>query len=287
MRSSCRRSEWMLVAAHAAARDGAREAVGVELALHEHEHRAHRLAAQQRREERRLSLLRHRIDALRDAARRLLRADDDDDRVVEDVVGELADVGRHRRREHQRLPSLRQRGQDAADVGQEAHVEHAVGLVEHQHLERGEVDVAEAHVVEEPAGRRDHDLRPGAERALLRPHVDAADDRHRRDADVVAERQRLLVDLQRQLARRRQDERAAASRATARRAGAAGSAAGTRRSCRCRSRRSRSGRGRRARPGWPPPGSASAGCTPCPATASVSGGMRWNSLREDVRRARG
>ena len=52
-------------------------------------------------------------------------------------------------------------------------------------------------------GRRDDDLGAGAERALLRPHVDAADHRDRRDADVVAERQRLLVDLHRELARRR------------------------------------------------------------------------------------
>ena len=89
------------------------------------------------------------------------------------VVGELADRGRHRRREHQRLALGRQRREDAADVGQEAHVEHAVGLVEHQDLEAGEIDVAEAHVVEQAARRRDHDLGPGAQRPLLRPHVDA------------------------------------------------------------------------------------------------------------------
>ena len=134
--------------------------------------------------------------------------DHDDHRIAQDVVGQLADLGRHGRREHERLPLDRQRVEDAADVGQEAHVEHPVGLVEHEHLERRVVDVAEAHVVEEPSGRRDDDLRAGAQRALLRAHVDAAHDGHRREPDVVAERQRLLVDLQRQLARRREDERA-------------------------------------------------------------------------------
>jgi hypothetical protein len=95
-----------------------------------------------------------------------------------------------------------ERVQYAADVGQEAHVEHPVGLVQHQHLERRVVDVAEAHVVEEPPGRRHDDLRAASERALLGTHLDPAHHGHRRQADVVAERQRLLVDLQGQLARR-------------------------------------------------------------------------------------
>ena len=195
--------------ADAAARDGACEAVGVDLALHEHEYRTHALALEERGEERRLAHLRDRIDALHDAARRPLRADHDRHRIAQDVLRELADLRRHRRREHQRLPLRRERAQDAADVGEEAHVEHAVSLVEDEHLERAEIDVVEAHVIKEPPRRRDDDLGAGAERALLRPHVDAADDRYRREPDVVAERERLLVDLQRQLTRRRENERVA------------------------------------------------------------------------------
>ena len=41
--------------------------------------------------------------------------------------------------------------QDPADVGQEAHVEHPVGLVEHQVLDAGELRVGRAEVVEQPA----------------------------------------------------------------------------------------------------------------------------------------
>ena len=37
--------------------------------------------------------------------------------------------------EAQRLPSLRQQRDDAADRGQESHVEHAVGFVEDQDLD--------------------------------------------------------------------------------------------------------------------------------------------------------
>ena len=54
-------------------------------------------------------------------------------RVVHVLVGELHDPGRQRRREQQ-VDALVGRGhpaQQVADVGDEAEVEHAVGLVEH------------------------------------------------------------------------------------------------------------------------------------------------------------
>jgi len=57
-------------------------------------------------------------------------------------------------------------------------------------------------VVEEPPGRRHDDLRAAAERALLHAHLDAANHGHPGQPDVVAERQRLLVGLQGQLAGR-------------------------------------------------------------------------------------
>ena len=59
--------------AHAAAGDRARELVGVALPLDEDEHGMHRFAPQQRREERPLPRLCHRIDALHDAAQPLLQ----------------------------------------------------------------------------------------------------------------------------------------------------------------------------------------------------------------------
>ncbi len=58
---------------------------------------------------------------------------------------------RHRRAEEERLPPRRDVAQHAADVGQEAHVEHAVGLVEHEVLEPGELRVGHAEVVEQAA----------------------------------------------------------------------------------------------------------------------------------------
>ena len=191
---------------HAAAGDRACELVGIAFPLHEDQHGGHCFPPQQGGEELGLPRLRHRVDALHDAAGRLLRAHHHDDGIAQDVVRERADIGGHRRREHERLSFDRERPEDPADVGKKAHVEHPVRLVEHDDLERGIVDVAEPHVVQEPARRRDDDLGAGAKRPLLRAHVYAAHYGDRREPDVVPERQRLLVDLHGQLARRRKNE---------------------------------------------------------------------------------
>ena len=57
----------------------------------------------------------------------------------------------------------RQQVHDAAHVGPEAHVEHAVGLVEHQHLDLGEVHVAALMEVEQTARGRDEEVDAAAQ----------------------------------------------------------------------------------------------------------------------------
>ncbi len=83
-----------------------------------------------------------RIEGVRDGLGRRDHADLDGDRVVQDAVRQPADVLRHGGREEQRLALRRHLLEDAADVGQEAHVAHAVGLVQHQHLDLRQVDAA-------------------------------------------------------------------------------------------------------------------------------------------------
>jgi len=51
-------------------------------------------------------------------------------RLVKQAVGQLADLVRERGREEQVLTPRRQQGEDPANVANEAHVQHAVGLVE-------------------------------------------------------------------------------------------------------------------------------------------------------------
>ena len=127
---------------------------------------------------------------------------------LQHLVRQRRDLARHRRAEEQRLALRGQLPQHPADVRQEAHVEHAVGLVEHEDLEPGEARVGEAQVIEQPARRGDDHVDAAAERVLLRAHAHAAV--HRRARDRRVDRQLLEVrqDLGGQFARRRQHQRA-------------------------------------------------------------------------------
>jgi hypothetical protein len=123
---------------------------------------------------------------------------------------ELLDLAGERRREQQVLPlgGHGHQRHDALDVRDEAHVEHAVGFVEHEDLDLAQVDALLLDVVEEPAGRRDEDLDAGAHDRELLLDVDAAEHAGRPDARVLAVGLDRLLDLDRQLARRREDQRA-------------------------------------------------------------------------------
>ena len=105
------------------------------------------------------------VDALLDRFGRGVAARDLDElRLVQELVGELLDLGGERRREQQVLPLRGGRHQrhDALDVGDEPHVEHAVGFVEHEDLDLRQVDAALLDVVEQAARRRDEDFDAGA-----------------------------------------------------------------------------------------------------------------------------
>jgi hypothetical protein len=72
---------------------------------------------------------------LRDAGRRhRLALDVDPDRLVQHFPREIGNRSRHRGAEKQRLAPFRQMAQHAADVGQKAHVQHPIGLVQHEDL---------------------------------------------------------------------------------------------------------------------------------------------------------
>ena len=81
--------------------------------------------------------------------------------IFEEGVDQALDLRRHGGREEQRLPARRQQLADALDVGDEAHVEHAVGFVDHQDLDAGQQDLAAPEVIEQAPRRGDQ-------------HVDAA-----------------------------------------------------------------------------------------------------------------
>ena len=118
------------------------------------------------------------------------------------------DPRRHRRRKERRLPRRRRGLEDDIEVLGEPHVEHLVGLVEHQQLDRIELQRPPFQMIERAARRGDHDMGAAFEGADLLMHRRAAVKGQHRKADAL----RVLVDrfgdLHRELARRYQHDAA-------------------------------------------------------------------------------
>ena len=203
-----------------------------------------------------------RQDPLLDVVDRLgAAAELDEDGVVE-RVGDDAEHGlAHGGREEEVLPLGGDGVDDALHVRPEAHVEHAVGLVEHERVDLVQQDVALAEHVEQAARGRDQQVDALADALGLRVVGDAAEDGDDAAAAVGGQRLADLLDLAAQLAGRGDDEggrmRLLAVDDHRRRSCSGGWAARRRPSCRCPSGRSPRRRGRRARAGWRAPGSAS------------------------------
>src|SRR6266704_4164988 len=140
----------------------------------------------------------------------LLRHDRDLRRVVHELPGELEHPERERRREEERLALLvrRQAAKDEPEVGDEPHVEHPVGLVDHEDLDMLGRPDALLEVVHEPAGRADEEVAAGGERLALLRVVDATVHREGAERGELAEEPRNRLDLDDQLACRRDDEHA-------------------------------------------------------------------------------
>ena len=89
-------------------------------------------------------------------------------RALHELRAELGDAFGVGGREQQRLALLRALPRDLGDVVEEAHVEHAVGFVEHQRVERVELEAAALEVVHDAARRADHDVRAVLQAGELR-----------------------------------------------------------------------------------------------------------------------
>ena len=130
-------------------------------------------------------------------------------RVAQHRFGEFGDILRHRRREEQRLPPDRQFADDFADVVDEAHVQHAVGLVEHEKLDLSELQPVALHEIEQAARRGHHDFDALHDRADLASHRDAADCQRRSEAHMAAIGVETVENLPRQFTGGTEDEHAA------------------------------------------------------------------------------
>ena len=132
----------------------------------------------------------------------------DFDRIAEKRVGELADFRRHRRREEQGLPRFRQQADDALDIGNKAHVEHPVGLVDDENMRVGQQDLAAPMQIEQPSRRGDQHIDAAVELAFLVDKTFAADQQRHGQAMMLAVKLESCGDLGRQLAGRLDDQRA-------------------------------------------------------------------------------
>jgi hypothetical protein len=98
------------------------------------------------------------------------------------------------------------RGGDLADGLDEAHVEHAVGLVEDENLDGAEIDDALVHQIQQAAGRGDDDVDSAVQRALLMELADAAEDDGVIEAGFAPVDAEALRDLLGELTCGRKDE---------------------------------------------------------------------------------
>ena len=146
------------------------------------------------------------------AGRPLFGLDVDPHRFLQVPSGDRCDARRHGRGEQRRLPRLGGRREDRLEVFGEAHVEHLVGFVEHEHLERVEIQRTAPQVIERATRRRNDDVRASPQGANLLIHRRSAvtrDDGQLRFLAVLVDR---LGDLHRKFARGNEDQRPRAER---------------------------------------------------------------------------
>jgi hypothetical protein len=123
-------------------------------------------------------------------------------RLLQPFARDALDVRGDGGREEQRLAIFREPLEDARELALEAHREHLVGLVQHQHADAFGVEGLSMKVIEHAAGRSDDDLCAGRELLDLAVHGGAAVDGDGFDASRAAETLEFGGDLKGELAGR-------------------------------------------------------------------------------------
>mmetsp|Transcript_6513 Transcript_6513/g.13528 ORF Transcript_6513/g.13528 Transcript_6513/m.13528 type:complete len:280 (-) Transcript_6513:375-1214(-) len=149
------------------------------------------------------------IELLDTVKRQLVALDEDANRIAHELRRELEHVCGHRSREEAHVHSRRQLLKDIVNLVLEASRQHLVRLVEHKvvqviYCHRTTLD----HVQHTSRGTHDQ-LHSVPQSFHVLTHVRAANARHGRDTQVIAEGDDDFDDLRRQLTRGCQDERLA------------------------------------------------------------------------------
>ena len=183
------------------------ESVGAALGTHEHERAPAIGVVQLRDEPRDLPLMGDRHEAVLDLDFALGRMCVLMTTGIGGVgLGDAVDLTLERRREQQRLALARGHLHDPVDDRAKAHIEHPVGLVEHEQLHATERDLATIDQIEQPSRRGDEDVGARGDPSLLDDPGAAihGGDRQRAGVRDLAQ---VVDDLDRQLARGRQYKR--------------------------------------------------------------------------------
>ncbi len=112
--------------------------------------------------------------------------DFDAHRIVQELVGEALDFRRHGGGIEQRLAGERQLLADFLDVGNEAHVQHAVGFVDHQDIDLAQEQAATVEMVHQPAGGGDQHVDAAIQLLDLLVHRRAADQQRMAELGIFA-----------------------------------------------------------------------------------------------------
>mmetsp|Transcript_1230 Transcript_1230/g.3414 ORF Transcript_1230/g.3414 Transcript_1230/m.3414 type:complete len:361 (+) Transcript_1230:963-2045(+) len=148
------------------------------------------------------------VQALLDVLVRLgVRGDLDALGFLQQLLRQAADVAGEGGAEHHGLLGAGRVAGDDIDVVDEAHVQHAVGFVQHQHLDIAQHALAAGQVVQQAAGRGNQHLDAGLECGRLRLHVHTAEDDDGAQIGVLGVLLDVVGDLVGQLARGRQHQR--------------------------------------------------------------------------------
>jgi hypothetical protein len=203
------RAPWLLLPWMAAALMSALLSFSAVLGAREHQHLVPVVVVDQLDQQVALPRLVDGVDALADEvgggiARRHL----DQLRIAQQAVGEAADLVGEGGGEEQGLLLFRHQRENLPDVVDEAHVEHAVGFVQHEDLDARQVDGALTDVVEQAAWCGDEDVDAALQRLDLRPDADAAEDQRGFQRQEMAVGAHAFLDLGGELARRRQHQHA-------------------------------------------------------------------------------
>ena len=186
-RSAWVRSLWMAVAVMPSRSSSRASLLQSFFHAQEHQHLSHIARANQIGEQGALAFLRNLVHLVRhQIGGRVAARDFDGERVAQHLISEALDFVGKRRREQQALALRWNQRNDAFQVGQKTHVEHAVGLVEDEDLHLAEVHSLLLHVVKQAAGGGDEDFHASHQRLGLRLHVHAAIHHGRAQRQVFA-----------------------------------------------------------------------------------------------------